>query len=106
MMRIPIACTLTSESAAARVEEWRYFLAHSTAAAEKAGDLALRVQLDGSPRTLEAAVELARREKACCGFFEFAIEVEADASWLSIRVPPDAAGILEDFASLLPTPPS
>jgi hypothetical protein len=104
-MRIPIACTLTSESAAARLEEWRYFLAHSTGAVEKAGDLQLRVQLDDSPRTLEAAVDLARREKACCGFFEFAIEVEADASWLAIKVPPDAADTLEGFVSLLPTPP-
>ena len=103
-MRIPIACTLTSESAAARVEEWRQFLAHSTGAAEQAGALALRVQLDGSPEALEAAVDLARREKACCAFFEFSIEVEADASWLSVKVPPDAADTLADFASLLPRP--
>jgi hypothetical protein len=30
--------------------------------------------------------------------------VEADASWLSIKVPPDAAEILADFALLLPHP--
>jgi hypothetical protein len=54
---------------------------------------------------LEAAVDLARREKACCGFFGFAIEVEAHASWLSITVPPDAADTLEGFMSLLPPPP-
>jgi hypothetical protein len=105
-MRVPIACTLTSESAAARLEEWRHFLAHSTGAVFTPGQLALRVQLDGSARTLEAAVDLARREKACCGFFEFAIEVEAEACWLSITVPPDAADTLEDFASLLPIPPN
>jgi hypothetical protein len=103
-MRIPIACTLTSESAVARVEEWRQFLARSTGAAEQAGALALRVQLNGSPEALEAAVDLARREKACCAFFEFSIEVEADASWLSVTVPPDAADALADFASLLPHP--
>jgi hypothetical protein len=55
---------------------------------------------------LEAAVDLARREKACCAFFEFAIEVEEDASWLSVTVPPDAADALEDLASLLPIPPT
>jgi hypothetical protein len=103
-MRIPIACTLTPGSAAARVEEWRSFLAHSTGAVEKAGDQKLRLRLDGSTQALEAAVDLARREKACCGFFEFSIEVEADASWLSIEVPPDAAGALADFVSLLPRP--
>jgi hypothetical protein len=104
-MQIPVACTLTLESAAARLEEWRYFLAHSTGAVQKSGDLQLRVQLDGSAGVIEAAVDLARREKACCGFFEFSIEVESDACWLSIKVPPDAAGTLEDFASLLPVPP-
>jgi len=104
LMRIPIACTLTSEAAVARLEEWRSFLAHSTGAVQKSGELALRVQLDGSARATEAAVDLARREKACCGFFEFSIEVEADACWLSIKVPPDAVGALEDFASLLPAP--
>jgi hypothetical protein len=103
-MRIPIACTLTSESAGARLEEWRQFLARWTGAAEHASALALRVQLNGSPEALEGAVDLARREKACCAFFEFSIEVEADASWLSVKVPPDAADVLADFVSLLPRP--
>jgi hypothetical protein len=62
------------------------------------------VRLNNSTQTLEAAVDLARREKACCAFFEFSIEVEADASWLSVKVPPDAADTLEDFVSLLPRP--
>jgi hypothetical protein len=103
-MRIPIACTLTSESAGARVEEWRQFLDEWTGAAERAGDLCLRVKLDASPEALAAAVDLARREKACCAFFAFSIEVEADASWLSVTVPPEAADVLADFASLLPHP--
>jgi hypothetical protein len=38
-MRVPIACTLTSESAAARIEEWRRFCAHSTGAAEQTSDV-------------------------------------------------------------------
>ena len=76
-----------------------FFLAHSTGAVQKSGDLALRVQLDGSVGATVAAVDLAPREKACCSFFEFSIEVEADACWLSIKVPPDAAGTLEEFAS-------
>jgi hypothetical protein len=103
-MRIPLACTLTSESAAARLEEWRSFLAHSTGTAERKSDVTLRVRLNESTEALEAAVDLARREKACCGFFEFSIDVEADASWLSITVPPEAADTLADFVSLLPRP--
>jgi hypothetical protein len=103
-MRIPIACTLTSESAAARVEEWRRFFVESIDVAERIDDVHLRVRLNGSTQSLEAAVDLARREKVCCEFFEFSIEVEADASWLSVKVAPDASNILADFASLLPRP--
>jgi hypothetical protein len=101
-MRIPIACTLTSQSAAARLEEWRSFFAQSIDVAERIDDVHLRVRLNGSTEDLEAAVDLARREKACCAFFVFSIEVEADASWLSVTVPPDAAEILAGFVSLLP----
>jgi hypothetical protein len=103
-MRIPIACTLTSQSAAARIEEWRRFFAQSIDVAERIDDAHLRVRLNGSTEDLEAAVDLARREKACCEFFEFSIEVEADASWLSVKVPPDASDILAGFASLFPQP--
>jgi hypothetical protein len=103
-MRIPIACTLTAQSAAARVEEWRRFFAQSIDGAERVDDVHLRVRLNGSTEDLDAAVDLARREKACCEFFVFSIEVEADASWLSLKVPPDAAEILDGFVSLLPQP--
>jgi hypothetical protein len=103
-MRVPIACTLTSESADVRLEEWRRFFADFTAAAERSSDVRVRVQLTNSTQAFQAAVDLARREKTCCGFFEFSIEVEADACWLSVTVPPDAAGVLADFASLLPRP--
>ena len=57
-----------------------------------------------SPRrpVLAAAVDLAQREKACCDFFEFSIGIEADALWLSVRVPAEASLVLDDFARLLP----
>jgi hypothetical protein len=103
-MRVPIACTLTSNSAAARLEEWRRFFADFTEAAEQTSDIQVRVRLTNSTEALHAAVDLARREKACCGFFEFSIDVEADASWLSVKVPTDAKGTLADFVSLLPRP--
>jgi hypothetical protein len=103
-MRIPIACTLTSDSASVRIEEWRRFFADWTSMAEQSGNLQFRVRLNESTQAVQAAVDLARREKACCAFFEFSIEVEADASWLSVKVPPDAVDTLADFVSLLPRP--
>jgi hypothetical protein len=101
-MQVPIACTLTASAADARIEEWRQFLAGSTSAAERTSDQRLRVRLADTDHALTGAVDLARREKACCAFFEFSIDVEADASWLSIVVPSDASAALTEFASLLP----
>jgi hypothetical protein len=103
-MRVPIACTLSSKSASARLEEWRHFFADSTGTVEKKSDVHVRVRLTNSSEAVQAAVDLARREKACCAFFEFSIVVESDASWLSVAVPPDAAETLADFMSLLPRP--
>jgi len=100
MVRIPIACTLTADATDDRIEEWRRFL-QTSPRAERTSEGELRVQLDDSARVLEAA-DLARREKACCAFFEFSIELEVEASWLRVRVPPEASSVLDDFASLLP----
>jgi hypothetical protein len=101
-MRVPIACTLTVEGLADRIEEWRGFLAGSVAASVRTSGEQLRVQLTPSTTVLARAVDLAQREKACCAFFDFSIEIETDALWLSVRVPPGASSILDDLASLLP----
>ena len=47
--------------------------------------------------TLLAAADLAQREKACCGFFRFAVELEVDSRRLRVEVPADAVGVLDDF---------
>jgi hypothetical protein len=41
------------------------------------------------------AVHLAQREKACCPFFEFRLELEADRILLRIEVPADGADALD-----------
>ncbi len=102
-VRIPVACSLTPESAADRVQEWRTFFAEWIHAAEKANDRELRLRLDTSEKALLVAADLAEREKACCGFFDFSIELQPDERWLVIRVPHDAAGVLRDIVSLLPS---
>ena len=103
MTRIPIACSLTPVDARDRIDEWRTFLAEHVESAARDGHT-LRVCLRSSDRALLAAADLAAREKDCCGFFSFTIVIEADARWLHIEVPPDAAGVLDDFAELLPMP--
>jgi hypothetical protein len=101
-VEIPIACTLGKEQASDRVEEWRHFIGSSIEAADPVGPDRLRLRLDSSPETLIAAVDLARREKSCCGFFEFSIDLQPDGNWLVIGVPHDAAGVLSDFSRFVP----
>ena len=101
-MKIPIACTLGNEQASDRVEEWRQFLECSIEAADPVGPDRLRLRLNPSPETLIAAVDLARREKSCCSFFEFSIDLQSDGNWLVVGVPPDATAVLADFSRLVP----
>jgi hypothetical protein len=38
---------------------------------------------------------LAQREKACCPFFEFSLDIGAESLCLRLRVPDDAAPVLD-----------
>jgi len=101
-VRIPIACTLTADDQPGRLDEWRSFFATQVAAVELPAPDRARLRLaDGSAAVLAAAA-LAQREKQCCGFFEFAIELGAQGRWLSVGVPAEAAPVLADLVDLLP----
>lgn len=101
-MRIPIACTLTAEAAHDRLDEWRQFFTRSVTAMERTSAHTVRFQLGGSTSAVGDAADLAQRENACCAFFEFSLELEAARWWLVVRVSPDAAPLLAEFASLVP----
>ena len=47
---------------------------------------------------LEALIQLAQREKACCPFFGFTILIGADSLSLHVSVPEDASWLLGEFA--------
>ena len=100
-MRIPIACSLEVSEAETRIDEWRAFLAESVTSATRDGG-SLRLRLAPSDRALLDAADLAAREKTCCGFFAFTIEVDVDSRTLVVRVPDEAVPVLDDFAGLLP----
>jgi hypothetical protein len=103
-VQIPIACTLTSEAAQDRVEEWQQFFARAVIAVERTSEQQIRFRLGPSTRSLCDAVDLAQREKGCCTFFEFSIHVESTSCWLVVRVPPEASAVLADFTGLVPRP--
>jgi hypothetical protein len=99
-----VACTLSPQSASDRVEEWQALFARWNGAGVRTGSLLLRIRLDASTQAREEVVDLARRETACCAFFEFSVENETESLWLSVRVPLDASTMLDEFAGLLPSP--
>lgn len=101
MTKIPIACTLTADAAVDRLAEWRG--AFST--------LVQKVDLDenhatltllGGREALLTIADLAEREKACCSFFEFSIELQGLDTRLHVDVPSEADEILTALLSLLP----
>lgn len=99
-MRVPVACTLTSDAATDRIAEWRAALDTlvTTATTTAPGRVELRL-LDG-PAAAGHLVDLARREKSCCGFFTFTVQIDADGSSMIVEVPEDAAAVLDDFLAL------
>lgn len=99
MVRVPIACSLAASDAGARVEEWKHFVnARVVETARDEGTVRLRLE-DGED-TLLCAADLARREKACCPFFEFRLVLLAEAVWLEVEAPEDAAAILDGLIGL------
>jgi hypothetical protein len=105
-MDIPIACTLEQAEAEQRVERWRDVLARAVARVERIAPDRLSFELNPDLADLRALALLAQEEKACCGFFTFALGVEADAVTLMVGVPHDAVTLLDGFAALAIREPS
>ncbi|HZU74780.1 MAG TPA: hypothetical protein VE990_18630 [Acidimicrobiales bacterium] len=101
-MKIPIACTLSATDAASRVERWRVALGTTVAAVSRPTPTRAELHVVAEPGAIATLVDLARQEKACCGFFGFAFEVDADGVRLVVSVPDDAVEVLDGFAGLAP----
>ncbi len=99
MTQIPIACTLSATEQSDRGDEWHQFLTTNvveTVRTESSARLRLR---DGN-EVIVVAVDLARREKACCAFFDFELELLPDEVWLRVEAPSEASSILDGLIKL------
>ena len=94
MARVPIACSLPAEGTASRMEEWQDFLGGRVVEVVRRGPTA-RLRLKAGDNVVLAAVDLARREKECCPFFEFRLLLWPDAVWLEIEAPEEAGALLD-----------
>jgi hypothetical protein len=99
-MKIPIACTLGSEDAAVRLDEWRAALGSTVVGVSRPAPERAELRLVSEPAAIATLIDLAEREKACCEFFDFAFEVEGDGVKLVVSVPHEATAVLDDFAFL------
>jgi hypothetical protein len=101
---VPIACTLGASEVPDRLAEWQAFFREHVEASDGIGSrpqLRLRLRLRGSDAALLAAASLSGREKECCSFFDFSIELGARDRWLVVDVPPGAEDVLASFAETL-----
>jgi hypothetical protein len=93
---IPIACTLSAADQTLRGDEWRRFLNADVVEVIRSESSA-RLRLADGEDVITTAVDLARREKTCCAFFEFVLELLPEAVWLRVSAPSEAATILDDL---------
>jgi hypothetical protein len=99
-----IACSLAGAEARAQVEEWHRLFAHPSLEVGRTSSTVLAIRWDGGPDQLdrldqfETAVQLARREKACCPFFGFTLDIRVDGVTMRIEVADDAVPALDTLA--------
>lgn len=91
-------CSLDDAVARDRLDAWGATLASLVTSVEWPSPDQVRFRLRDQPAG--ALVDLARLEVACCPFFEFGLEITALGSSLTIRVPSEAAPVLQDLATL------
>jgi hypothetical protein len=99
---VAIACSLSAFDARDQLEEWRALLGTEAVEIRRVTPTELIVRLQDDPARLSEIITLARREKACCPFFDFSLRIEPDAVSLAISVPDDGVPVLDAFAALGP----
>src|ERR1700694_2171460 len=93
MSQGPIVCSLSEGDAKQRLVEWRQFLSESVIDIHRS-ELVARLRLRDGDRVILTAVDLARRERACCAFLGFALELHPQETWLEVVAPNGAASTL------------
>ena len=99
-MRVPIACSLTADAATDRIAEWRVAIETAVTDVTRTAPGRVELRLVHDPLGTGRIIELARREKTCCAFFTFRIEIDAQGATLVVEVPEEAVAVLDDFANL------
>lgn len=93
-MEEPIACSLSAADLPERLQAWRGVVATAKAVQRERPER-LRLALPSDSAAEVAA--LCAAELLCCPFFQFTLEMQAGGASLTIAVPADAAGLLDEL---------
>lgn len=96
-MKVPIACTLTSDEQVSRVEEWRALVAEQIGESRRLDDGSLLFRFPPGAELATRVGALAAAEQSCCSFFTFTIRIDGTGTELVVSAPPDAAPIIDDL---------
>lgn len=89
----PIACTLSGDDQAERIERWQRLLSHAVRRQPIEGGLSVDLPV---AHCAEVA-ELAAAEQSCCRFFDFTLRLTGDVVRLEVRAPAEAASLLAEL---------
>jgi len=99
----PIVCDMTgaTDTPAERIEEYRRLLSQSLIGRSQT-PTGIRFRFRADPGLADWVRDLARREKACCGFFDFTVQASGGEVWWDACVVDDetARRILAEFYRL------
>jgi DNA-binding transcriptional MerR regulator len=91
--QVPVTCTLSSDGQAARRGEWADLLGRATGRTDTDGGADITFRAD--PDLAGRLAALAAREKQCCSFFAFTLDLTAAESvTLRIRAPREADSLV------------
>jgi hypothetical protein len=85
-----------------RIESYRDLFADALVGKSRTGDGGIRFRFARRPGVEARVLDLAAREKACCGFFTFAVTVRGDEVWWDASVvdAEEARAVLDQFYDL------
>jgi hypothetical protein len=96
----PIVCDMTDapDTATERIAEYQRIFTRALIGRERT-DNGIRFRFGAEPGLEAWIADLAAREKACCGFFDFAVTRHGNEIWWDASVVDDdlARSILEEF---------
>lgn len=93
-----MACTLEPGDVRSQLGEWQEALRQDVDRSERVSPNRLELSLLPDA-DIGSVITLAQRETACCAFFSFTIEIQADRLVLAVEVPNDAVEILDQLVT-------